>query len=486
MKAIFRFLKGIISKPVVFFTASRYLSYAVLFLRGLLIAKFLGPYFFGIWGFITLYQQYLSFTGMGIQYAVNTELALLDPALTARRNSVINSSFTLTGIIFLILMVVAFILQYFQIEIFKTEGSYKYVVLLFLIGALQHFRELFANIYRVFHQYGRIAAGELLIALVTLAVVFLFQDENLILALLISWAISLGLSVLLFLAKAPFKLTVSLDTKEVKSLLFIGVPLLLYSVSYYLMTLSSRTIISIFYDLDIIGYYTFAFNITNATLLGLNAASWVFYPVILAKLKQGTDERELHKTISRVNNLYGVAVVLIVYLCIICSPVFYLFLEKYEPASTALNILLLSQAILSIGFVFNTLAIAQKKHNQLALISLGSTALSTGLSLVFASLEMHFVWLAISTLLSFLLFTVTLCLYGFKILKSNELNLLKFFPVSLQISMALFLIGNFSTYSHVFYFSGLSIFVWVNLENLREIINFVFKPETRKPSTDVS
>jgi O-antigen/teichoic acid export membrane protein len=477
---LYQVLKGLIAKPVVFFTASRYFSYALLFLRGLLVAKLLGPYFFGIWGFITLYQQYLSFTSLGIQFAVNTELALLQQDDQKRRDSLINSSFTLTLIIFCIVVGVAFILQFFHIEIFKTEGSYKYIILTFLIAGLQHFRELFSNIFRVFNDYWRIAVGELLIAVVTLIVVFFFKDENLIVSLLLSWTISLAISIVIFVVNAPFKLRLSLELKEVKGLMSIGLPLLVYTISYYLMTLSSRTIISIYYDLDIVGYYTFANTITNATLLGLNVASWVFYPTILSKLKEGTGESEVRNTVSRVNNLYGVAVVLIVYLGIIFFPLFYIFLEKYRRAGTVLNILLLSQAVLSLGFVFNTLAIARKKHNQIALISLASTVLSTGLCLIFANLKMDFVWLAVSTLLSFTVYTIIICLYGFKLLGIKGFNLLEFFPFSLQFSMILFLIGSFSDYSMICYFSGLSIFIWTNRRNLMDIFNFIIKPRSKE------
>jgi O-antigen/teichoic acid export membrane protein len=473
-----RLIAGFIAKPVVFFTASRYLSYALLFLRGMLIAKILGPYFFGIWGFITLYQQYLSFTTLGIQYSANTELSLLNPTDTKRRDALINSAVTLTVFIFLILMICALALQFYQLEIFKTEGSHKYIVLTFLIGALQNFRELFANIFRVFNEYWRIALGELLIAIVTLTTVFFYKDDNLILFLLISWAASLAVSLIFFMVKVPFQLRFTLDRREVKHLFAVGIPLLLYSVSYYLMTLSSRTIISIYYDLEIIGYYTFANTITNATLLGLNAASWVFYPVILSKLKEGTEESELCKTIHRVTNLYGVAVVFLVYISIIMSPLLYVFLEKYKPASQVLNILLLSQAVLSFGFVFNTLAIARKKHNQLAIISLSSTFLSAVLCLLFASLKMDFIWLALSTLVSFILYTTIICLYGFKILKNNKFSLLQVFPISLQISMALFIVGNFSNYSLIIYFFGISIFIWSNWKNLKEISRFVLKKET--------
>lgn len=482
--SILRKLLSFISRPVVFFTASRYLSYALLFLRGLLVAELLGPYFFGIWGFVTLYQQYLSFTSLGIQFAVNTELALLDAGNVKRRDSLINTSFTLTCFIFIVLTIAGIALQYSQIDLFKSESSYQFIVLTFLIGGLQHFRELFANIFRVFNDYWRIAAGELLIAVVTLVVVFFFEDQTLINYLLLSWVLSLAVSIVFFLVKAPFRLRLEVSQSETRVLLAIGLPLLLYSISYYVMTLSSRTIISIFYDLSTIGYYTFAYTITNATLLGLNAASWVFYPVILARLKEGTEEHELRRTINRVNNLYGVAVVLIVYIGIIVSPVCYVFLDKYKPASGVLNILLLSQAVLSLGFIFNTLAIARKKHNQLAVFSLASTVLSACLCLLFAWWEMDFVWLAVATLVSFILYTWMITRYGLKLLKITDFNILQFFPVPFLVSFTLFVVGTFVVYSWVFYFIGLLVFVWGNQKNITDIIRFVVNPNLPKATIE--
>ena len=470
--------KGFIARPVVFFTASRYFSYGLLFLRGLLVAKLLGPYFFGIWGFVTLYQQYLSLTSLGIQYAINTELALLGENDRARTNSLINVSFTLTLGIVLIITLVAVVLQLLEVDIFGSDGSYRYIILTFLIGALTHFRELFSNIFRVFNDYWRIALGEIIIAVITLVVVFFFNDEQLIIALLVSWVFALVVSVVLFAVKAPFRLRLSLKISEVKVLLSVGLPLLFYSISYYLMTLSSRTIVSMFYDLETVGHYTFAFTITNAVLLGINAASWVVYPSMLSKMKEGTEQNQLLKTINRVSSLYGISVAFVVYVGILVSPLLYILLEEYRPASAALNILMLAQVVLALGFVFNTLAIARRKQNQVAIISLVCTALSFVLGLTFAWLKLDLVWFAVATLLSYCVYTIAITLYAFRILNAG-LKLRQFFPPPLLCSLALVLAGCFFNYSVLFYFAGLAILVFTSWRDLLAIMELASNQKSR-------
>ena len=56
------------NKNLLFFIFSRYFNYGILFIRGLVLAKFLGPVSFGIWGFLTLILQYFTYSTLGINY----------------------------------------------------------------------------------------------------------------------------------------------------------------------------------------------------------------------------------------------------------------------------------------------------------------------------------------------------------------------------------------------------------------------------------
>ncbi len=454
------------TSPLLLFTLVKYLSYALLFARGFLLAKYLDPYFFGVWGFVTLYQQYIGVTGLGLQYSVNAELAIRDLKNPSKEVNLINTSITITLLVIVALVVGGAFLQLLQVPIFKTENAFSYAFLIFTIGALQHYQQLFANIYRVYNDLKRIALAEIIIVLSTVVVIFFFDKAQLLNAILVSWVIGLLLACLIYVIKAPFRIQLRIFSKESKVLLKTGIPLLVYNFSFYLILMSSRTIISIFYDVETMGLYSFANSITNATLLGINTIAWVFFPMLVDKLKSGVAQEQVYDVIRQMLRLYITIVFLTIFFAVIFSPLIFLYLPKYQAVQSALHILFLTQAIWSIGFVFVTLAIARRKHNQIAILSLISVLCAASLGLIFASFKLDFFWLAISVLASYLLLTVLVTRYG---IKMADLKLLKYqevFPLYLVIPFVCFLVGTFAPLGIVWQLAGLGIFLVLNKSNL--------------------
>lgn len=467
-------LTDLLKNKIVLFTASRYLSYGLLFVRGFLLAKFLGPYFFGIWGVITLYQQYISFSGLGLQYAINTELAITEQDQKDKITRLIGTSIVMTFWILCVLLVVSVVVQFAHIELFKSKDSYQYAISIFLIGALQHFQQLFFNIYRVYNLLFKVAVSEVLVALATLVVVFIFQKEDLLSALLISWIASLLISNILFIIKPPFKISLKFSKQEAKILLNLGLPLLFYSISFYLIMISSRTIISVFYDVEVMGYYSFANNIANATLLGINAIAWIFYPIIINKLKEGTPQDEVKSVLEKVTNLYSTTVTFVVFIAIILSPIIYLYLDKYTPTKGALNILLLAQAIMASNFAFNTLAIARKKQNTIAIYSFIGMFIAVGLGLLFAFLKLPFAWLAVSVFIGYMVFSILVIRFGLKLSNIASYKFQEAFPWSLQLSLLLFLVGALlNQYTLLFYIFGLFLFVFFRINHIKQLVQYI-------------
>lgn len=458
------------ASPLILFTATKYLSYALLFARGFLLAKYLEPFFFGIWGFVTLYQQYISISGLGLQYAVNTELAIRDLKNPSSQVKLINTSITLTLIVAILLLISGGFIHFLQIPIFKASGSFSYAILIFAIAALQHYQQLFANIYRVYNELSRIALAELIIVLTTVVVIFFFRKETLLEAVLTSWLIGLAIACVVYVVKAPFNIKLLVSTKEVKVLLKTGIPLLVYNFSFYLILMSSRTIISIFYDIKIMGFYSFANSITNATLLGINTIAWVVFPMLVDKLKEGVSEEQLYGVVRKILNLYTPIVFLVIFTGIICSPVIFIYLPKYLVVQKTLNVLFLTQAMWSISFVFVTLAIARRKQNQIAVLSLISVLFASVSGLIFALFKFGFFWLSISVFLSYVLLTVLVTRYAIKMANLTKISYQEVFPLSILVPTILFLISTFAAYSIIWQLVGFFIFLVANRHRLNKLL----------------
>ena len=108
-------LQIFLRKPLVLFTVSRYARYGLQAIRVFLLAKYLDPFYFGIWGFITLTLRYLDFTGLGIKYAVTVELAtggFQNQRDNARDQLLIENALSITLLIAVLLLLAGSLLAY--------------------------------------------------------------------------------------------------------------------------------------------------------------------------------------------------------------------------------------------------------------------------------------------------------------------------------------------------------------------------------------
>jgi hypothetical protein len=164
------------------------LGFAIQFVRGILVAKFLGPELFGIWGFLMLVQQYLSYTGLGMQYAITAELATKDSITSDERSDIIGSSLVITGLISFVLLLLGLGIQVTGFPLFEKYYFSHYALALFLVVGLYHLQQLFTNIYRVFGYLSRIVASELLTAIIPLVSVLMFNNSPILINILL-WAL---------------------------------------------------------------------------------------------------------------------------------------------------------------------------------------------------------------------------------------------------------------------------------------------------------
>lgn len=458
------------------FMVSRYISFGITFVRGILVASILGPLMFGIWGFLTLAQQYLSYTSFGLPYAVNVELATDTSDVEKKRAEIIGASLSITGLIATGILLLGIGLQISGIHLFEKYSFSKYVLAICLVVALNHIQTLFASIYRVYRKLGRIAISELISAIFPLAAAMIFRGSILILALLYALIFAGVLSVIVFIIRMPFKVSFRFNLLFWKQLLSIGIPLLVYNVSFYLITILGRTIIGAFYSVDTMGRYSLANSITSATLLGLNAVAFVVFPEILSKTHAGIPDDYVASVVRKVNDLYGISVFLVVFCVILGLPVLFLVLPQYRSIESTLIILLLSQAVFSVSFGYNCLAIARKKQALVAGISIITAIIVGSLSVVVALLRMNFSWIAIAVLIGSFVFTIWQAELG-KTLITKKLKRSDYFPsilpLGILVPILIILFGTFINNSSLAGLIGIIILIISNKRKIRLLWNNV-------------
>ena len=65
----------LIFAPSSVYVIIRYVTYAMQFVNAVLLARYLDVFYFGIYSFIMLAMQYMSYSNLGINESLNTEYA---------------------------------------------------------------------------------------------------------------------------------------------------------------------------------------------------------------------------------------------------------------------------------------------------------------------------------------------------------------------------------------------------------------------------
>jgi O-antigen/teichoic acid export membrane protein len=464
-------------KNEIVFVGLRYLSFGLVGIRGFILAFYLGPYFLGIYGYLMLYQQYLSYSSLGFNYSVNSELAILDEKSEKEKRKITNSAFTGVFIIAVFISIVSLIAYQFKLSLFPIKESYRYIFLLAPLAILINFQQIFVNIFRIQKSLNPIIIGESFLSVGLLIIVFFFKGLILIKAVFYCW-IAL-LTVILFIYKLLYKAKISYDTSRIKLLLKSGLPLLIYVFSYYLMNLMVRTLIGAFYPTEIMGYFSFANNITTAIMLGLDTITWLIFPAIIAKLSDSSLEKEdLQKYLILFTNKLSILVLMITVASILFLPVLFYILPKYRPIQFSLVVLLINQIVFNSGFAFISLCIARKMHIKIAIISLTSVLVGTAFSLFFCYNHFSYIWLVVSNIIASMFFLNVLIYYVAKKFELTYSELRNSFDLILQMLFCFIIIACiFSLYWVVLIF--LLIIILYKLKGLialkNQVINIYFK-----------
>jgi len=465
----------IFKNSMLLFTTSRYIQYGLQFIRGVLVAKFLGPYLFGVWGFLLLAQQYLSYTNFGLQYAINVPLATDLLYKPKEREEIINVALILTSIFAGILILAAFGIQYFTISIFEKYSFNQYVLILGIIAGLNHLERVLMNVHRIYKNLARIAGVGLFRVFLLLLIPLIFRKDILIVALLVGMIFCPIVSIIVYMIRVPFHFNLSLNKHYVKLLLSFGIPLLIFNVTFYMITISAQTIISIFYSVEVMGYYTLANNIAAATMLGLNTVIWVIYPDILKMTREGLDDEVVARTVQKFTDIYSTAVFLVAFGTILILPALFWILPQYKPVQATINVLLLSQAVLSLCCGYTYLAVARKKQLVIARMGMVALALVVGLALAVGVLKLHYIWIAISVLAGTFVFSLLQVKIGSRLIKDvyNQKSYLKnILPYGTLLSIFLFLTGSILGNTYLGGLAGLVVFIISSMKKLALLYTF--------------
>ncbi len=399
---------------VVQFVVLRYSTLAIQFINALIIAQFLGAYYFGIYSFVTLVLQYLTYSNLGINYSVNVLLSIKkgNPELTSKlwANSLYITFIAGILVVFMGIIGLMFDPPYFQ----KYEFS-RYILPVVFNAILVNYNGLFVNSFRIYGKLREINIYQMLIPLGTLALLPFFKGQ-LLLDVWIGMNFACNLfSFLLFVNKAPHSLAHHHNVKIPAILLHKGAHLLLYNMSFYFITIAARTVISVGYSVEELGFYSFANAIANAVMTAGGAFVFVFFPKMLNRFHAMTNLETL-AFLKRIRIAYITVLNLMVLASMVVVPLIAYFIPEMAPAENAILILLCSQIIINTNMGNATMLIARKQEKYLTPFGFEAILIVVVFGSLLAWMEYNLDFIALVVLLASAYYTLRVNRYALKFL----------------------------------------------------------------------
>lgn len=314
------------------------------------------------------------------------------------QNSIFLVCILVSGAIGFSLLILNFFPHYFVKYNFN-----EYAFLLFLIFGLTSLNHLFVNLYRSYGLLKKINFFELIIPLFQLVILFTATEKKLLYFLLLGTILGNCISLILFVNRPPLKIGITYTKNIFRKLFLRGFHLLLFNISFSLILISSRTIVSFFYAPEELGFYTFAVNLSNAVFMIVGAFGFILYPKLLNKF-HSNNNIETKQLLKKIRSLYITGCFLLTFLGFCSIPFLEFFLPNYISAITVFKILLVTQLILNNTFGYNILLISKGKEKLMTINALWSISLIIGISLIFVYFNLSFSFIAIAVSFGFIFY----------------------------------------------------------------------------------
>lgn len=403
-------IKKALNNKIILYVITRYITYAIQFVVSLLCAAKMGPYYFGLWGVMLLMLNYMQQINFGIASSANVLL------VQERNNTKLFGQIESTSILaqsFLCIGVLLFaggniIWGYSFLEKYPI-GNLFYIVC--LTAMIAYMVQMCMTIYRIKHSLVEIAISQSVIPVLALIALFLETGKGLLFWFALAYFGGNLLSLMVFILRGKISLQEKPKLNVMRSLLGKGFYLFVYNSCFYLIIISTRTVVSSFYEVEEFGFFSFAYTLADAVLLLMSAITFLLFPKLIEKFHT-KDMDKVKKVIGLFRTNYMTLTHGIMYLAFIIFPVIPLLFPKYSQSLPAIYMISLALLANTFSCGYSDFLMAQNKERRLACISFTSLVVNVILALILAIVfHWPYQYVALATIISYVVFSL-LCIYS--------------------------------------------------------------------------
>ncbi|MDL2281598.1 oligosaccharide flippase family protein [Parabacteroides sp. OttesenSCG-928-G06] len=462
------FIHSLYKNKIIGYVVTRYATMGVQFVNSILIAAFLGPFYLGVWGFANMILQYITQVNLGLPYSLNVMLSIHknDPQ---RTRTLLSTSLLLYIILAVVLAVLTLIAYFSGFSLGKKFEFDNYIFYVVCIAILTHFNSLYTNYFRVKNRLGVIIFYQSIIPLLTLLLLFCARGETLLYVLL--WTMLGGhlMSFILYTWQARSDLILP-DKEMIQPLLRKGWYLFLYNACFYMIMLSTRSVVSEYYEVEELGFFSFAFTLANIIVLLFDSFNFLIYPKTINRFSQAPTTKEVLRILNLIRENYITAIHLVMYVFIILFPYLITLFPQYETIGKCFSLIAMTVVFYSNCFVFSSLLTAFGAEKKLSLLAAFALLLNVLFALFISCvLKAGYAYVILSTMLAYIIYNVMLAFVSYRKLKvkMSLISLLKDnFPVRLFLPFFLCLFFVIMDFAWFYSLALLCLFLVLNRKQL--------------------
>ena len=464
----------ILKNKVLLYIGSRYLIYGIQFVNSLFIAVALGPTYFAIWGFINLVLQYIAQFNLGIPYSLNVMLSI-NKNDSKKVKALLSSSFILYAILSIILIVFFFILNNSEIKLGEKYFFTEYWKIVIAIAILTHFNTLFTNYFRIENKLKEIIFFQSITPIAMLIAIFCAKEE--ILLRLLLWLMLIGqfISLLIYIMNTSWSF-INPQKEYIYALMQKGFYLFTYNACFYLIMLSTRTIVSSAYTVKEFGFFTFSFMLANTIMLLFDSFSFLIYPKTINRLNKANKDEMIH-ILHVIRTVYITSVHLVMYIFLSVFPFFIKLFPQYSSTFKSFALISMTVILYTNCFAYSSLLTARGKERTLCILAFIALLINVIMALFIVYVwQLKYEYTTLATLFAYIVYSILLSKYSYALItiQAKTQQLLKEnFPIRLFLPfiMTLFIIiTELPLYSYIFL---LLFFIVVNHKELYYIKNTI-------------
>lgn len=430
---------------------------------------------FGVWGMVLLLINYFRIFNFGIANSVSVSLVQYKSDSDYERK-IISSGLAVILILWAGLSLIAVAYGFFGNLLFKEYSLDQKFYFILGIAALAYCNTLFSYIYRVKNSLYQVAFFQTIIPVLVLISVVLFREEQLLDILLYCYLIGQILSTVVFLIGGRIFPLCSFEGNMMLRVLKKGFFLFVYNLCFYLIIISLKTLISMFFTVEEFGLFSFTYAISNSVLLLLEAIAFAVFPKVLDRFGVA-DYEGANKVTNLINNSYVTVSHMFSYLLILFYSNLIFLMPEYSDTALVFSLTTLSLILYTNSFPFNSLLMAKNKEKTIAFISLIGLLVNVIIILilvvgfdvgyqyvVFATMISYIIYMILSSFFSSLLFDKN---YSFKKVMLESFPTRLFLPFFIAVFICLFNVK--------LIFISLILFVILNRLQLKDNVKLVVK-----------